>query len=68
MSKMSALMEGEAGWSEDSLPNTAGSELGHHGGGRQVCQGRLGNGMKTHDGQATEKVASNIRRELYLFV
>lgn len=43
MFKMYALTEGEAGWSEDSLPNTGGSELGHHGvGGRS---GRAGSEM-----------------------
>ena len=40
MFKMYALTEGEAGWSEDSLPNTGGSELGHHGGGGR--SGRAG--------------------------
>jgi len=49
-------------------PTQQSQSLGHHRDGRQVWQGRLGNEVDTHYGQATKKVASDIRRELYIFV
>lgn len=50
----------------DSLPNTAESEPGSsQGGGRRVWQGRLDE-VNTHCGQATRKVASDIREYIFL--
>ena len=68
MAKMSALMEDEADWSEDSLPNTAVSEPGSSQGWEAGLAGLAWKWSDTHYMQATKKVASDIRRELYIFV